>query len=542
MSTNTDIAVDPSMVLDQQETNSRVLKLLLDQQLSRGDTLFVQVTRMANTQSYVATMTFQQVAMLLKFAKDLGLFKRMFDAATGQMKVDHNTIDEIQQRPLDYTRQLPLTIYLAGRKHHKFPPILAVMTDDWVDDPDNHEGCWEADAEGELRATKDSTKFNALDTKGSIGLLTILGYIYALDGQHRLLAIQGLMELINNRRLVAKTKAGDPVRKDAALTMDVLSETFHIDEARLNALQFETIAVEIIPAVKAGETREEARRRVKSVFTHVNKTAVRLSPGQIAQLDEDNGFALVAKRAAVHHDLLRSTGTRTANPRVNWQTSTISNTSTVLTTLQSLTEMSQGFLVHKYEHWESPVKDLIPVRPDDDELEEGFKLFSDVLSGLATLKSFEDLDRNKSTRDFRLLRKEHGQAHLLFRPVGQIALARALGTLVLDQGKDVDRLFGMLQRYEDNGGFTIDDPSKPWWGVVYDPVGQKIARGGEAGAEKILLWLLGGITDDQAQEDLRVLLADRRTVNDGGPHDAKVRDFDGNYVDAPAFRLPAMLT
>jgi hypothetical protein len=233
---------------------------------------------------------------------------------------------------------------------------------------------------------------------------------------------------------------------------------------------------------------------VKSVFTHVNKTAVRLTPGQIAQLDEDNGFALVAKRAAVHHDLLNSSGTREANPRVNWSTSTISNTSPVLTTLQSLTEMSQCYLEHQYPDRQSPIKGLIPVRPDDDDLDEGFQQFASLLDRLASLESFQELDRGKSTREFRLPRKEGGKAHLLFRPVGQIALAGAMGNLVFDQHKDADATFRMLHDYERKDGFAIDDPSKPWWGVVYDPIGQKIARGGEAGAANILLWLLGGIT------------------------------------------------
>lgn len=532
-------ALDVANVLEQDERNRKVLQMLLDQQLARRDAVFVEVTRMAGTESYVASMTFQQVAMLLQFAKNLGLFRTMFDPKTKELRVDHDTIDEIQQRPLDHTRQLPLTIYLAGRKHHKFPAILAVQTHDWVDDPTSPE--WERDADGELRATRDSTRFTALDSHGSVGLLDLAGYLYALDGQHRLLGIKGLMELIGTRRLVPKTKAGDPAKKDGTLTMETLVQDYGIDETKLNALQNETIAIEIIPAVKRGETRTEARRRVKSVFTHVNKTAVRLTPGQVAQLDEDNGFAIVAKRVAVNHPVLRSAPARAANPRVNWHTSTISNTSTRLTTLQTLTEMADGYLGDAYKHWKSPVKDLIPVRPDDEDLDEGVDKLSELLDGLAALPSIAALDRNKTTRDFRLLHPE-GLAHLLFRPVGQIALARAAGRLVFGQGADLDDLFRMLGQYEAAGGFSIDDPSNPWWGVVYDPVGQKIARGGEDGAKDIFLWLLGGMPTPEHQQDLRQLLVDRRTVRDGGTHEGKVLDFDGNYVDEREFELPPPLT
>jgi hypothetical protein len=304
--------------------------------------------------------------------------------------------------------------------------------------------------------------------------------------------------------------------------------------------------VEIIPAVKEGETRTEARRRVKSVFTHVNKSAVTLTKGQIAQLDEDDGFAITARRVAVHHRLFKSTGTRSENPRVNWQMSTISDTSTVLTTLQTLTEAARGFLGPAYSSWFSPIKDLIPVRPDDGELDEGEEKFSGFLDGLASLPSMEALDRdNKTTRHFRLLHDDKpagGEAHLLFRPIGQIALAHAFGTLVFDQGKDMDGLFRMLRDYETAGGFAIDNPRNPWWGVVYDPVGKKIARGGERGAELILTWLLGGISSDDKKAELLELLIERRMNREGGEHDGEVLDFDGQHVTDTAFRLPAMLT
>lgn len=534
--------LNPAAVLEQEKTNAKVLEMLLDQKLARSDTLFAQVTEMAGTKSCIVRLTLQQTADLLRFAKDLGLFRTMFDKETGELIVDHNTIDEIQQRPLDYTRQLPLTIYLAGRKYHKFPPILAVMTADWVDRPDDFPDRWEVGFDGQMRAKDDSIVFSPLDSNGTVGLLMLIGYLYALDGQHRLLGIKGLTDLVRERRLIPKTKSGVPTKKENVLTIEELVANYNVNEARLNALLNETIAIEIIPAVKKGETREEARRRVKSVFTHVNKTAVRLTPGQIAQLEEDDGFALVAKYTAVHHDLLKDGGTRKDNPRVNWNTSTISNTSTVLTTLQTLTVMAEGYLIHEYAHWKSPVKDLIPVRPDDDELQDGEDSFGDLLTALSSLDSMQELDRGTTTRDYRLLKKEGGQAHLLFRPVGQIALASACGVLVFDQKMKIETIFNMLRDYEKAGGFAIDDPKFPWWGVVYDPIGQKIARGGELGAEKILTWLLGGTTDDTKKEELRQLLIERRTVSDGGSNDGKVVNFDGSYVDAADFKLPPMLT
>lgn len=542
METSTAKIVNVGSVLEQERQNQEVLTLLLDRQFARSDALLVETASMAGTESYVATLTFQRVAGLLRFAKDLGLFAQMFDPQTGEMKIDHETIEEIQQRPLDHSRQLPLTLYLAGRKYHKFPAILAVQTDDWVDASPETTPEWELAPDGNYRAVTDCTRFTPLDSDGRLGLLKLLGYMYALDGQHRLLGIQGLIELINTRRIAPKTKSGDPTKLENSLSLDELAAKYGVDPLRLNALQNETIAVEIIPAVKRGETREEARRRVKSVFTHVNKSAVALTPGQLAQLDEDDGFTIVAKRIAVRHPLLRSTGVRASNPRVDWQKSTISNTSAVLTTLQTLKEMSKRYLYHQYPHWVSPVKGLIPVRPEDDELAEGLHKLSGLLDGLATLDSVQELDRGQTTLDFRLLHREDGKAHLLFRPVGQIALAGALGTLVWDQGKEIKEMFRMIRDYEKRGGLAIDVSTNPWWAVVYDSVGQKMARGGEQGAEKLFVWLLGGITDPTQKEELRQLLIQRRTIRDGGVHDGKVLDFNESYVEPDGFKLPPMLT
>ncbi|HAA30037.1 MAG TPA: hypothetical protein DCE56_23060, partial [Cyanobacteria bacterium UBA8553] len=58
-----------------------------------------------------------------------------FNPDTQNIEIDAETIEEIQQRPLDWSRQATLAQYLAARKHHKFPPVLVVMNQPWVDNP-----------------------------------------------------------------------------------------------------------------------------------------------------------------------------------------------------------------------------------------------------------------------------------------------------------------------------------------------------------------------------------------------------------------------
>ena len=62
--------------------------------------------------------------------------------------------------------------------------------------------------------------------------------------------------------------------------------------------------------------------------------------GRLALLDEDNGFAIAARKIAVTHPLLKEQDDR--NPRVNWDSATVAAKSTVLTTLQAVQDMSNG--------------------------------------------------------------------------------------------------------------------------------------------------------------------------------------------------------
>jgi DGQHR domain-containing protein len=532
-------------ILGQEKKNREALQVLLDEALSASGKKVALATKMAGTESYLISAPLRWVANELGFAKELPLFRQKVDTE-GNIQIDERTIEEIVQRPLDWSRQLPLTIYIAGRPSHKFPVITAVLTEPWVDDPKAPE--WEKAADGEIRATRDVTTFDALDTDGRIGLLKLAdAFLYALDGQHRLIGLKGLVELIEGR-FVVKNRKGQPKAKQS-LSVEELAELYHFSPTGLEQLKLEQIGVEVIPAVRKGESREEARRRVRSVFTHVNKTAVRLNAGQIAQLDEDDGFNIVGRSAAVEHPLLKATPARSEHPRVNWQNATISAKSTVLTTLQTLTEMAKGYLRERepFGSWthEGDMKDLIPVRPPDDQLEKGLKAFKDLLTAFGTLPSVSELDRGKTTPEFRNFSDPEGntpsgQGHLLFRPIGQIAMAEAVGMMVKD-GSDLGELFELLKTYEQAGGFSIDRVANPWWGVIYDPTGKKIARGGQEATRDLLRYLLGGMNGPENKGNRDALLERMiraRTLDE----EDRARDYDGNDIDPAQFRLPPVIS
>ncbi|MHC5829139.1 MAG: DGQHR domain-containing protein, partial [Nostoc sp.] len=130
-----------------------------------------------------------------------------------------------------------------------FPPVLVVINQPWVDNPKAAE--W--DSEG--RATKSTTDFIPLDKDAKVGLLNISEddvTIYALDGQHRLMGVQGLMELIKTRKLQRYKK--DKGADDSFITVNDLIEKYQVDLAYLQNLPKEKIGIEFICAVAAGET------------------------------------------------------------------------------------------------------------------------------------------------------------------------------------------------------------------------------------------------------------------------------------------------
>lgn len=521
-----------SQILERENQERQAIALLLDRYLGKNDQILVQKIEMGGSEAYVGSVTLEWFAGRVRFASRLPLLQSKFNAEKQNVEIDAETIEEIQQRPLDWSRQAPLAQYLAARKHHKFPPVLVVINQPWVDNFKADE--W--DAEG--KAIKSAAKFTSLDKDGKVGLLDVSPdvTIFALDGQHRLMGVQGLMELLQTGKLPRYKKDKKP--SGAVITVDDLREEYHVDPAYLQSLAKEKIGIEFISAVVAGESYEEARRRVRSIFVHVNLMAVPLTKGQLAQLDENDGFSIVARKIAVTHPLLKEKPGR--NPRVNWDSATVAAKATVLTTLQALKEMSERYLQYKYPHWKPlEKKGLIPMRPDDEELDEGIEEFKKLFDNLANLLSFQRIESGEETPDLRRFsfEKPQGEGNLLFRPVGQIALAQALGILIFRKGLSPKSVFEKLERYDADGGFSnMENPQSLWYGVLYDPNKKRVLVSGKDLASRLIVYLLGGVDDDYERAELRREVAEARTIED------KAMGFNGKFMEPRKVGLPPVLS
>jgi hypothetical protein len=129
-----------------------------------------------------------------------------------------------------------------------------------------------------------------------------------------------------------------------------------------------------------------------------------------------------------------------------------------------------------------------------------------------------------------------GEGHILFRPVGQIAFAQGVGVAVFKKQMAETDVFGKLDRYDADGGFSnIDLASSLWYGILYDPNKKRILVSGRDLAAKLIVYLLGGVDNDFDRAELRRQVAEARTVG------AYAMSFEGKLVTQPEVGLPQIL-
>ena len=530
----TDQVIDD--VMQREERNRQALSLLLDHQREKDGHLFVLHTRMGETSSYVTTVTLKWVAQNVHFASDLPIFKGKIDNETKKIIVDEKTIGDIQQRQPDWSRQLPMALYLAIRRNHKFPPLLVVGYQDWVYD-DNAEQ-WGLDR----RAMQDSLTITSLDPKAIYCDLDFRDTkYYALDGQHRLMAIQGLGELLTKGKLFSLDVDGRPNPNRFVTREDIIEEIQKesgedkgIIHNRLEGLMEETIGIEIIPAVSHDETYKDALFRLRRTFVDVNENAKRLTKGELIQLDEIDGFRVVARNIVVSHDLLKG--------RVDQKHSQLAETSEYYTALQTLVEIARSYLGAKEEFstWKNPMlgdKRLGFMRPDEDELNKGATALSKYFDAMKQLPSHTRFIQGKKAGEIRS-KDNDGEDNILFRPIAQLALADAIATLERDNEISMDSIIRELVRQEEAGQLKLRDRKAPWLGVLCDPVDGTMRRkkDNQNLCTELFRYLLGGgIADDEQREELRKAFARARRVGD----DEKAMNLDGRVVEEDKIQLPS---
>jgi hypothetical protein len=481
---------------DQKKLNEDILdaaSTLVESQIAKsGNTAVVkcQMGRSSTDEpnkeivSYIGTRTIRDLSndALFKLGIEMDFMKNSFDAK-GQLVIDQNNSEEIAQRSPDFTRQISLTSYLLRNKYRKFGTILVVVSPKWVNDPKH--GNWDQETG---RAKTNSIYFEklmpAVDQIGTINISNL--DVYALDGQHRLIGMRGVKELATGR-IFPKSKNNEPkkepIEKDEFLALN------NCTNAELEDLFEETVTVEYLPAVTMGETMEEAKKRIRSVFVSINKNAKKPLAGETILLDEDDGFAIVARRVGKIHRLLQA---NTTEGRVNWRNTSIPKRSHWIITLQHLRTMSKRYLeqtqTSMVQFWEN--KKLGTQRPLDSDMSDAYdamiELF-DQLAGLPTCKRIMAAHKGEDLDKIRL-----NESNILTRPIGYTIIADAVGQLI-NSGENIQDIFDKLKKFDAADGFEQARRGGIWYGITFDPKGRMITAH-TATAADLIKWKLFGQT------------------------------------------------
>lgn len=536
-----DSITDAVQILQKQQ---RALSILLNEQRTRAGHHLALHVRMGEVSSYVTSVSLRWIAENVGFAADLPIFRESV-VGSKRIKVDQETVEQIQQRQPDWRRQLQITAYLVTRKYHKFPPLLLVGYQKWVYSEKSEQ--WGTDK----RAMQDSLTLTGLEPSGTYWDLDDRETkFYALDGQHRLMAILGLKDLVTTGNLHALDEHRNPKQK-SGLSREEIVDLIHNNTGedhvaiheRLQHLMDERIGIEIVPAVTNGESYDNALRRLRQLFVDVNEHAKPLTTSELTQLDESNGFRVVARKIMIEHSLLRSSGGHGERiDRVDTKKTTLPESSESYTTLKTLAIIVRNYLTENktlvgsenFVSWNSLVAKNVFIRPEDEMLTNGVDAMRGYFNALVRLPSHEGYINGKSASS---IRKESGDDNILFRPVAQTALAEAIGKL-LTKGSSLENIVQELARQETRGQLKLRDKTSPWFGVLCDPAPpHKMRRykGNEMLCCRLFQYLLGGgISDDDERDHLRKDFAISRRIDE--EHAVAM---DGREVLIEQVRLPS---
>lgn len=274
--------------------------------------------------------------------------------------------------------------------------------------------------------------------EGKLGLLRLSGSenLFAIDGQHRVAGI----------KLALK---GDEVAEK--IGDDCVSAIFVAHD----------------PKSEAG------KQRTRRLFTTVNKKARIISKSAKIALDEDDGFAIVTRRLIDAHWLFED-----ARKYVLYS----SGGSIPATDMTSITSVVGLFEIVR-DLYGGSLKEFEEIRPDEGSLAEHLELCSEFFDQLiAQIPEYNAVFVSAKARpgDYRKSDKNH----LLFRPIGQRAFARAVGLLV-SRGDTVAAAVKKLR------GAELFIQKEDWHYIVWNPIDETMITNKILLAEAQLLSLAG---------------------------------------------------
>jgi len=504
---------------------------------SNPNYILVSKNIMGDNISFTGSMTLDNFGKTVKFAHQMQLFSHMVetnDQGKQILKRDAGMLNDLTQREVNYKREESLVKYLLDDSR-KFPPILAVITADWVD-PKNPENpvydkkYWD-DSRNPV-AKVDSCEFIPLTE--DLGLLNISKdyFIYALDGQHRLLGVKGLQALADKGSITFGKKTQD------------IAQVTGIDDypvSNINRILNEKISIEFVVGVKKEETRSEAKERVRTLFVDINDKAQKLSKAAGAAL-KDSGYNKIAKKVLEMDNFLAKEVNKDGSGEpikvTNLQATNPTDSSPEFTTLDILVHMAENLIQEPA--WKANSKIKLSKDETEERVDQHTETFAKFIEKIGKL---ECIDQFMNTTDmkasnFRIYTqiktadKSFGDGNILFRRVGQIAFAKAVGDLMNDPENpmDLDKIFKKIYLFEKNGGFEkLDSPNSIFYCILFDPnkTGMIVSSANIKLASDLLRYVLFQPFTDDRRENLRQDLIDKRRIRSIN----KIRDYNGDNLN-----------
>ncbi len=345
----------------------------------------------------------------------------------------HSGLSTMIQRRLDDTRRNDIAEYLRSQPQRFFNSLVVAT---YGGDPN-----WISLSSIESRHPATGLDDLSQEAIGSVGFLVLRGdeQLFALDGQHRLAGI---------RHLTADDSATLPEDE-----VSVIMVSHALDEAGLE--------------------------RTRRLFTTLNKTARRVSKGDIIALDEDDVMAICVRRLVETGDLF--SGNRLAFVATN---NMPHNNTESLTTIGNLYDILT--ILFTKSHWELRKRKSVlqRVRPPDYEVDDYFQYaatFFDVLrEEFSEVREFVEAD--DSSEIVRRYRGAHG-GKVVFRPLGLDAYASVVAILTEEMSlEDAVRRAARLPR---------DLTNAPFEGVLWDSRRGIIVAGSKVLLREVLAHMCG---------------------------------------------------
>jgi DNA sulfur modification protein DndB len=293
----------------------------------------------------------------------------------------------------------------------------------------------------------------------TVGILTLSGKekLFPIDGQHRLAGIKKAV----------------------------------VEEPDLGKEEVTVILV-------AHGRSEEGMKRTRRLFVTLNQRAKQVSPRDIVALDEDNGLAIVTRRMIDDYDLFQTEGIISFSGAV----SILESDKKAITSVLGLYQIVKALYPRSGTEWPK-LKSVQRQRPDN--LDEMYDFNTEYWASLIkVVPEYKTVlrDKKRPASHFR----QRLRNHLLFRPVGQLAFARAVEYLIAN-GRSLYKAIELLHSKNE-----MDLENTAWHHVLWNPVAEKMLNNWSP-AEALLLITAGEQARSRAAEErLRRLQRGAETV------------------------------